>query len=659
MSDDGNESDADIAEETPPLPAPDAGEADGSAAAVAGGGGRAKKRRGSGSVTRAPSKAQTKMVHSCIVKLIVQRVEANYAEPWRTRTQSSSSGTGFLVSGHRIITNAHVVRNCTHVRARKSLSPVMFSCTVEWVSIPLDLAVLSVNDEAAFFGSTTSASMAEDAPSVKAATAAAEEAGTSAAAAAKDDAASASAAALASGLPLCPILPRLDENVTCVGFPRGGQQISVTRGVVSRVDVNSHGVLRIQIDAAINPGNSGGPVFDEAGRVIGIASAHLRGGSNIGYIIPTEVLSHFMQMTENGLEASPLERSALNAEIDKESAEMATTNGSAEHTSMEIDGKDTNSKKCVVGVTGPRMVPGIAGLGANTQTLESKALRKRLGLKDEGDGGGVRVTGVWSPSPLIDLDAEAAADPKASSLRVDDVLLSIDGIEVGQDGTIPLSSDRPYERISKSYLITRHRVGKSVDLGIIRDGEEMTLQVPLRANRYLCPVYDQFDAHPSYVICGGCIFVPMSWPWISAHRKKGIPSYNAMSSDPANGDEQVIVLSKVLADEVNVGYHHKQYLILRSVNGTKPSNMRDLVRLIIKGGKLPNLEFRCYMVNQEYCEQLICLDVNEVKEAEERILKQHMVASWCSAECFPPELKKDDDDSEIKTMVSMLEKCNM
>ena len=69
MSDDGNESDADIAEETPPLPAPDAGEADGSAAAVAGGGGRAKKRRGSGTVTRAPSKAQTKMVHSCIVKV--------------------------------------------------------------------------------------------------------------------------------------------------------------------------------------------------------------------------------------------------------------------------------------------------------------------------------------------------------------------------------------------------------------------------------------------------------------------------------------------------------------------------------------------------------------------------------------------------------------
>lgn len=414
-------------------------------------------------------------------------------------------------------------------------------------------------------------------------------------------------------------------------------------------------------------GNSGGPVFDELGRVIGIASSHLRGGSNIGYIIPTEVLSHFMQMTEDGLEASPLERSALNAEVNKESVEMKSDGGEK----MEVDGsgdeaKDgDNSKKGVVGVIGPRMVPGIAGLGANTQTLESKALRKRLGLKDEGDGGGVRVTGVWAPSPLIDLDVsmdnggeDAEGDAK-TSLEVDDVLLSIDGIEVGQDGTIPLSTDRPYERISKSYLITRHRVGKTVELGIVRDGEPMTLQVPLRANRYLCPVYDQFDAHPSYVVCGGCVFVPMSWPWISAHRKKGIPSYNAISSDPAKGDEQVIVLSKVLADEVNVGYHHKQYLILRSVNGSKPSNMRDLVRLIIKGGKLPNLEFRCFMINQEYCEQLICLDVSEVKEAEERILKQHMVANWCSEDCVPPEMKKDDGETEAKTMVSMLEKCDM
>ena len=107
--------------------------------------------------------------------------------------------------------------------------------------------------------------------------------------------------------------------MTCVGYPLGGDNISVTRGVVSRIDVSHEALLRVQIDAAINPGNSGGPVFDEAGRVVGVATSHLKArandkkrerslspsperaladrpptaplqhASNIGYIIPVEV----------------------------------------------------------------------------------------------------------------------------------------------------------------------------------------------------------------------------------------------------------------------------------------------------------------------------------------------------------------------------------
>ena len=64
--------------------------------------------------------------------------------------------------------------------------------------------------------------------------------------------------------------------MTCVGYPLGGDNISVTRGVVSRIDVSHEALLRVQIDAAINPGNSGGPVFDEAGRVVGVATSHLK-----------------------------------------------------------------------------------------------------------------------------------------------------------------------------------------------------------------------------------------------------------------------------------------------------------------------------------------------------------------------------------------------
>ena len=52
----------------------------------------------------------------------------------------------------------------------------------------------------------------------------------------------------------------------------------------------------MQIDAAINPGNSGGPAFSDIqrGLVVGVAFSKLRTGDNIGFIIPTPVVRHFL-----------------------------------------------------------------------------------------------------------------------------------------------------------------------------------------------------------------------------------------------------------------------------------------------------------------------------------------------------------------------------
>ena len=69
----------------------------------------------------------------------------------------------------------------------------------------------------------------------------------------------------------------------------------------------------------------------------------------------------------------------------------------------------------------------------------------------------------------------------------------------------------------------------------------------------------------------------MSWPWISAHKysdgwESGFPSFNAISSLPAQGSKQIIVLSGILADEVNVGFHDKKWVILKSFNGVNASS---------------------------------------------------------------------------------------
>jgi hypothetical protein len=102
-------------------------------------------------------------------------------------------------------------------------------------------------------------------------------------------------------------VPKLNTEVNVLGYPIGGDRISVTRGVVSRIDflpyshtgVDSH--LTIQVDAAINPGNSGGPVLQN-GSVVGVAFQGYSGrvAQSVGYMIPVPVIQRFLKDVEDG-----------------------------------------------------------------------------------------------------------------------------------------------------------------------------------------------------------------------------------------------------------------------------------------------------------------------------------------------------------------------
>jgi S1-C subfamily serine protease len=92
---------------------------------------------------------------------------------------------------------------------------------------------------------------------------------------------------------------------TQVGYPIGGESLSVTAGVVSRIELQEYAqggetLLAIQIDAAINSGNSGGPVINEDDQLVGVAFQSLAtlDSENIGYVIPVDILRHFLQDIE-------------------------------------------------------------------------------------------------------------------------------------------------------------------------------------------------------------------------------------------------------------------------------------------------------------------------------------------------------------------------
>ncbi|MCP4417833.1 MAG: trypsin-like serine protease [Chloroflexi bacterium] len=82
---------------------------------------------------------------------------------------------------------------------------------------------------------------------------------------------------------------KIGQSLFAIGHPLGLQN-TFTRGIVSALGREIHGVKYIQTDASINPGNSGGPLFNEYAEVIGINTMILRQSQGLGFALPVEVV---------------------------------------------------------------------------------------------------------------------------------------------------------------------------------------------------------------------------------------------------------------------------------------------------------------------------------------------------------------------------------
>lgn len=275
-----------------------------------------------------------------IVRVEIDTKQPNYRVPWNIGGMSSGNGTGFLVGPNRFLTNAHVVSNTRLIYIKKVSDPKPYKAHVVYVAHDCDLALLEL-ESADEFG------------------------------------------AAFSGIKPLFIggLPKLNTTVVAVGYPIGGERISVTRGVVSRIDfrpyshssVDNH--LAIQVDAAINPGNSGGPVLQN-NQVVGVAFQGYSGAvaQNTGYMIPVPVIERFLKDVEDG---------SYDYYVD---------------------------------------------IATSTINLLNPAQRIALGLPNDG-------TGVM----VCDADAAGSAGGK---LKTKDVLLAIDGHSIASDGFIEIEGER-------------------------------------------------------------------------------------------------------------------------------------------------------------------------------------------------------------------------
>ncbi len=193
-------------------------------------------------------------IENAVVKVFSTLRGPDPSKPWGKAPPQEITGSGVVIEGKRILTNAHVVGYASQVQIQANQAGDKLSATVVAVGRGIDLAILKLDDES-FFDTHPPA-------------------------------------------PRASVLPDVREAVLAYGYPTGGNSLSITKGIVSRIEFVPYGFasggLRIQIDAAINHGNSGGPVI-AGDKMVGLAFSTATNAQNIGYIIPNEEVELFLK----------------------------------------------------------------------------------------------------------------------------------------------------------------------------------------------------------------------------------------------------------------------------------------------------------------------------------------------------------------------------
>ena len=410
----------------------------------------------------------------------------DYRLPWNPGTVSSSRGAGFVIEGNRILTNAHVISGARYITVQREADPRKYPGKVLHVAHDCDLALVEVQDPEFFKGTTA--------------------------------------------LPIGGI-PDLESVVSVYGFPIGGDRLSVTRGVVSRIDYNSYthsgreSHLAIQIDAAINPGNSGGPVM-QADKVVGVAFQGFRGdvAQNVGYMIPTPVIRRFLKDVEDG------------------------------HYDHYVD------------------------IAIRWMPLENPSMRKYLHRPN--DGLGVVVTDIFS---------EGSSD---GVLKREDVLLSIDGHSIESDGSVRLEGqpvqleeivERKFAGDQVELEVWRDQSLQKVTL-TLRAAEMFSMYENLyeEAPRYVLYGGLVFQPLTSNLMAG----------LLGSADLRLRQTYTLFGQDQLYRETpEPVILSSVLPDRLNVYLGGMAGQIVREINGRRIRTLADVIPALESGGERTVIRF--------------------------------------------------------------------
>ena len=251
---------------------------------------------------------------------------------------------------------------------------------------------------------------------------------------------------------------------------------------------------------------------------------------------------------------------------------------------------------------------GFARKGFAWQQLGNPPLRAKLGLKS--GQGGIRIRQV---------------KPFGSAkgvLQPDDVLLEIGGYGVDERGKI----DHPeYGKLFFGVVFTDGVTpGERLPVKVLRKGKVKKLEMTLRATKpeeELTPRYT-YDQAPEFVEVGGLVFQTVTVDYLRQWRSwwQNAPLPLLVTKDlrgrKASGhQERLVLLSKVLPDPVNVGYHDLRAVLVDKINGRHILGLDD-VRAALKA---PKDGFHIVEMKPGQRSLRVVLDAKEAKASQARI----------------------------------------
>lgn len=457
-----------------------------------------------------------------VVQVVVKSRAPRTYEPWDLKFQETASASACVVEGHRILTCAHAVTHAIQVHVQKAGDPRMYKAAVVALDHDRELALLSVEDPG-FFDGTIPVTFGG--------------------------------------------LSHQQDEITVWGYPRGGTTLSITSGVVSRIEVVASGharrsMLALHTDAFATYGSSGGPVFQHD-RMVGVV---IQGDGDsegrIAHIVSAPVIESFFDDLADGV------------------------------------------------------ISGVPDLGVCWQKIENPDLAASLGLRDTESGvlvvEVVRGSSAWG------------------RLQAGDVMTSLDGAPVAGDGTVLLRERQP---VDFSAIVSRHQVGETVALDIVRQHTRLTIDVVL-ARRVELVGSSRSGQADRYYIHGGLVFQPLTYEYLDVWKDRidarlvGHARYGL----PTEERDEIVVLSQVLAHDVNVGYHDAVMLVVSRINGTAIRNLGDVPDAFER----PTGRFHVIEVEglgrrdaggpHELGSRLV-LDVDKARRAHAEILAQHGIGS--------------------------------